>query len=72
MSSCSGLCCFTPQLATVSCGPAIAPVTNLCSPGVGVASCGMSQVTVAASQSTNIWPWVIGIGLGLYWLSSRK
>ena len=63
-----GICICNPNLATVGCAAAIAPNTNLCSPGVGQASCGMSQVTVAAAKSS-VLPWVIGIGLALWFLS---
>jgi hypothetical protein len=65
-----GICICNPNLLTVGCAAAIAPNTSLCSPGVGQASCGMSQVTVAAGN-TNIWPWVIGIGAALYLLSKH-
>jgi hypothetical protein len=70
MNSCCGIC-FTPTLATVGPAAAISPTCNLCAPGVGTASCGMPQVTVAAAQ-TNIWPWVIGIGAALWLLSRHK
>jgi hypothetical protein len=68
MNSCglpSCLTCFQPQLAAVgTCALNIPPNTNLCAPGVGTASCGMSQVTVVAKpQSSSVLPWVIGLGL---------
>lgn len=66
-----GICICNPQLAPVgNCDLNVAPNTNLCSPGVGTAACGMSQVTVAA-KNTTVWPWVIGIAVGLYLLSKR-
>jgi hypothetical protein len=65
-----GICVCNPALATVGAAPIVAPNTPLCSPGVGVASCGMSQVTIAGSK-TNIWPWVIAIAAGLYLLSKH-
>lgn len=67
----SCLNCFQPQLSAVgTCALNIAPNTSLCSPGVGTASCGMSQVTVAASKKTNILPW-IGVAV-VFWLVFRK
>lgn len=66
-----GICICNPQLASVGTSDLnIAPNTGLCAPGVGTSACGMSQVTVAASQGS-VWPWVVGIGIALYLLSKR-
>jgi hypothetical protein len=72
MNSCTGLCCFAPQLASVgTCALNIAPTASVCGGGVGTASCGMAQVTVTAAK-TSVLPWVIGIGAGLWLLSRLK
>lgn len=64
-----GVCICNPNLLSVSsAGAIVQPSSCLGLPGVGCASCGMPQVTVAAGK-TNIWPWVIGIGAVLYLLS---
>lgn len=67
-----GICICNPALASVpTCAVSVAPNVQVCGGGVGTSSCGMAQVTVAAAK-TSILPWVIGIGLALYWLSHRR
>jgi hypothetical protein len=75
-------CCFTPVTCGLNiCSPTltsvgtcalnIAPSANVCRGGIGTATCGMPQVTIAAAKSSPLL-WLVGAGALLYLLSRRK
>jgi hypothetical protein len=67
-----GICICNPNLLSVgNCALNIAPTAQVCGGGVGAASCGMAQVTIAAAKSSPLL-WLAAGGALLYLLSRRR